>query len=222
MIDAISLYNRVIDQGGLIDISIERVSSTQLDIKDTDLTSFLKKGMAIEVTDSAATKYGFISATPTLVSGDTRVTALWATSAGTASSLAVGSLSGLYVSQSSGMRSHPGFVRYTPGNSGWSSTTTVEGSFSINGRQMVLTVVVAGTSNAGETRIDLPSGFTVDMPGTPFYEWARNENSGAAVNGMCEIADGRTFLRYFIDVGGSLFSSSGNKTARSNTTFNFI
>lgn len=214
MIDATSLYNRIIDQGGKVDIPIERVSSTSFDIKDIDLTSFLKVGMAVELTDSSSKKYGYILGL-SLVSGDTRVQMSYvATSTGTSSSIAVGDLSGLYISQSSGMRDHPGFIPYTPGQSGWSSLTTQSGLFGVNGNRLSIQFQMNGTSNAAETRVNLPSGMKMKAPGTPFYHWSR-VNGGS---GMCEFSNDRTFIRFFTDAGGTLPASSGTKEVLLNTS----
>lgn len=110
------------------------------------------------------------------------------------------------------------FAVFSSTLTGWAATPNQQFTYVVIGKLLLMSFYAAGTSNATSARATLPAGITGATQGVSQYLPCRITNAGTlqAAPGMAVLASNGTYIDFYLNYAGALFTNSGTKTISGN------
>lgn len=140
---------------------------------------------------------------------------------GTDYTVANAAITDIYVSKMQSPVGFPSHFNYTPTETGWSSNTIRKGWFLLNGRQCVVTVRLAGTSDTTSVAVGLPitAATITDMIWGGAAEYGANNNIDLTGAIRYYVLSGGTTVVFHTNMASGAWTASSFKEVRATVSY---
>lgn len=181
-------------------------SANTFKITGSDKTNIFTQGTRIKCTNNGQTYYGTVEYSE--FSTDTVVTLI----PNSDFSLNNSTISSPFYSYQLSPAGYPGYFKFVPSVTGFSSTTALEAEYYVTGNMITVDYGIQGTSNASNFIVSTPAGANVSNVEAQFGIARARDNGNLLANGAEWVYDDQN-LRLYKDFAETGWTASGFKSA---------